>query len=112
MTGLDTEGRPWAAAAIAAAESARDTAWAEADAAREERDEWVRKTGKATERAIHAEADLTEARAALGRVEALIERGVFDVRVWGESGTPFSNGAAQAFRLLRAALGDRKGETT
>lgn len=60
----------------------------------------------ANKRAEEAEAELADVYAALARVEALCDTGVFNVREWGERGTPFSNGGEQAFRRVTAALAD------
>lgn len=56
-----------------------------------------------------ARAEVTALRATIARVEALCASGVFDVRAWGDRGTPFSNGADQAFRRVRALADPTKG---
>ena len=65
------------------------------------RDQFITALARA---ALAAARPATDAEQKVARVEALAEDGVFDVREWGERGTPFSNGAAKAFRRIRAAL--------
>lgn len=82
----------------------RDEARARAEKAEAERDQ-ARQEASELGNLIGTYDEIAgEARAALARVEALCETGVFDVRGWGERSTPFSNGGDKAFRLVRAAI--------